>query len=110
MTHAIDFPSLQIQLENDELTAKGEPIPTQLPPLKNVRIVDKYRQSDEFRRYEALCRGEDVLVSVSVLRRVDSSYSRSGKIWQKSALSAKLGPSSIGGFCSVLTNQLVGDN
>ena len=30
--------------------------------FKNKRIMDEYRQSQEFAAYEALCRGEDVIV------------------------------------------------
>lgn len=33
-----------------------------LPPLKNMRQLDWYRSSEEFKNYEALCRGEDLVV------------------------------------------------
>ena len=34
-----------------------------LPPLRNKRVTDAYRSGQEFMNYEALCRGEDILVS-----------------------------------------------
>ena len=34
--------------------------------LKNERTTDEYRKSKEFGNYEAMCRGEDVFVSVLV--------------------------------------------
>ena len=38
--------------------------------IQNQRILDEYRQSEEFATYEALCRGEHTHVSKLWLRHV----------------------------------------
>lgn len=56
----------QLIKEEEENRRKGDEGPP--PPVKNKRILDEYRQSEEFATYEALCRGEDTHVSVVITR------------------------------------------
>ena len=52
----------QLEERNRERGARGDTGDSP-EPFKNERLLDEYRKSDEFSRYEALCRGEDVVVS-----------------------------------------------
>ena len=63
-----------MQEQKEELRKKGDEgsetgadttTNTKLPPaqFKNERQLDDYHKGEEFARYEALCRDEDVVVS-----------------------------------------------
>ena len=45
------------------LTKQGETLNGMSDKPAVKREIDEYRESDEFQRYEALCRGEEIMVS-----------------------------------------------